>query len=342
MKISATVVADSVNEFGNRATTVVCTFPRYILAEVNTHRMISKNSASSRAIPFIKMAQAVEQNPFIPMAFQKNHPGMQGTEYCTERESEVAKSAWLVARNKALEQAYYLATKNVTKQLINRLLEPYMYHTAIMTATEWENFFALRCPQYTFGDKVFRSKSDAVQYFKGDAEKHHKTDWLRVNKGQSDIHMMSLAEAIWDARNESTPRQLKAGEWHIPFMNKIPSLIGCPDRATVATHGEFVPEYVKVSTAMCARTSYTVIGEEKEMTYEKLVGIHDKLIVQRPLHASPMEHPMQAMTHREYLTSFMTKNNEVIENGVCHNMRGFKTYRSMLLNENISQPLYNL
>ena len=72
-KISAKVIADSKNEFGNRITTMIVTFPRFILAELNTHRMMSRNSASSRAIPFEKMLEAVSNNPFIPIAWQKDH-----------------------------------------------------------------------------------------------------------------------------------------------------------------------------------------------------------------------------------------------------------------------------
>ena len=84
--ISAKVVADSINESGNRITSLVVVIPRIVLAELNTHRALSKNSASSRAIPFKKMAKMVEENPFIPIAFQKDHKGMQGTEYFTEEE----------------------------------------------------------------------------------------------------------------------------------------------------------------------------------------------------------------------------------------------------------------
>lgn len=88
--IQAQVIADSKNEFGNRITTMVVTFPRYILAELNTHRMLSKNSASSRAIPFEKLLKSVRENPFIPIAFQKNHTGMQGTEYFKGEEGKPA------------------------------------------------------------------------------------------------------------------------------------------------------------------------------------------------------------------------------------------------------------
>ena len=80
-KINATIVADSVNQQGDRLTSLLITFPRILLSEINTHRMLSKNTSSSRAIPFNKMVEAVQNNPFIPIAWQKEHKGMQGNEY---------------------------------------------------------------------------------------------------------------------------------------------------------------------------------------------------------------------------------------------------------------------
>ena len=82
-KISATIVADSINPQGDRLTSLLITFPRILLSEVNTHRMLSKNTSSSRAIPFNKMVEAVQNDPFIPIAWQKEHKGMQGFEYFT-------------------------------------------------------------------------------------------------------------------------------------------------------------------------------------------------------------------------------------------------------------------
>ena len=70
-KISATIVADSLSPQGDRLTSVLVTFPRIILSEINTHRMLSKNTSSSRAIPFKKMVEAVQNDPFIPFAWQK-------------------------------------------------------------------------------------------------------------------------------------------------------------------------------------------------------------------------------------------------------------------------------
>ena len=83
-KISAKIVADSISPQGDRLISVLCTFPRIILAEVNTHRMLSKNTSSSRAIPLKKMVEAIKNDPFIPIAWQKEHTGMQGYEYFTD------------------------------------------------------------------------------------------------------------------------------------------------------------------------------------------------------------------------------------------------------------------
>ena len=146
-KINAKVVADSLSPQGDRLTSLLITFPRIILSEVNTHRMLSKNTSSSRAIPFNKMLEAVQENPFIPIAWQKDHKGMQGNEYLTGNLTEYN---WLKARDKAVEQAKILHGLDVTKQLCNRLLEPFMWTTMLITGSKegWDNFFNLRNPVY--------------------------------------------------------------------------------------------------------------------------------------------------------------------------------------------------
>lgn len=354
-KISAKIIADSKNTFGDRITTMVVTFPRFILAELNTHRMFSRNSASSRAIPFKKMVEAVQNNPFIPIAWQKDHKGMQGNEYLTDiMDIQRAEYRWLLAKTNAVEEAKVLSEGvGVTKQLCNRLLEPFMWHTVLITSTEWENFFALRCPQYHYNNKVFRSIKD-----------YHK-EWcvinnentsfstltilekLQLNKGQAEIHMMALAEAMWDAYNESTPKELKAGEWHIPFSDDL-------DFDTLAlNYGKEVAYdmMIKISTARCARVSYTVVGEEgKEPNYENDIKLHDRLAESG--HASPFEHCAKAMTEQEYYNSIMSfKLNgdyEITNKGILidslfvpdegfgwsGNFKGFVQYRKMFNNEN--------
>lgn len=148
-KISATVVADSTNPQNDRLTSVLVTMPRIILSEMNTHRMLSKNTSSSRAIPFNKMLEAIQTNPFIPIAWQKEHKGMQGSEYWTT-DIDKLELEWLQARNKAIFQATTLNDAGVTKQLCNRLLEPFMWTTMLITGSRegWDNFHSLRNPIY--------------------------------------------------------------------------------------------------------------------------------------------------------------------------------------------------
>ena len=319
--ISAKVIADSKNEFGNRITTMVLTFPRYILAELNTHRMMSRNSASSRAIPYEKLLKSVQENPFIPIAWMKDHKGMQGTEYHTSStDIEILNNIWLTSRNDAIQMSTKLSENNVTKQLCNRLLEPYMWHTVIVTATEWENFFYLRCPKYSlFSENMpmeFRSRKDLLKYvhhveapeFKNQYDDMTDLGWLSCNKGQADIHMMALAEAMWDAYNESEPKELKAGEWHIPFGDKIDGIvmngIEIDFNTGLSSKGETALEQInskmiKIATARCARVSYTVVGEEgKPDNYDNDIKLHDRLVESG--HMSPFEHCAKAMNKEEY------------------------------------------
>lgn len=283
----AEIIADSKNEFGNRLTTFVVTFPRIILAEFNTHRMLSRNSASSRAIPFEKMLKSVENNPFIPIKWMKDHKGMQGVEYFNEGDSEVLTEQWLLARDSAIKYAKSLSNyaEGVTKQICNRLLEPFMFHTVIVTASEWENFFALRVHE------------------------------------AAEIHIQKIAGMMLDEYNKSIPKELKAGEWHIPFGDKISLQSIVPygtldDSISIEKANEFK---IKVATARCARVSYTVVGEEgKPDNYESDIKLHDRLLDMG--HLSPFEHCGQATQTRDY--------------GRDGNFRGFAQYRKMLQGEN--------
>ena len=151
--ISAEVIADSLNQFGERITTMKLVFPRIILAEFNTYRMFNSTSASSRAIPFHKMVKAVQENPFIPIAWQKEYKGMQGSEYFNPGSGENVHKlteGWLQARDTAIQIAQGFNNSGVTKQLCNRLLEPFMWTTVLITGSKegFDNFFELRNPVY--------------------------------------------------------------------------------------------------------------------------------------------------------------------------------------------------
>lgn len=139
----AKVIAASENEHGNRLVTFEVTFPRFILAEINTHLIISKCSASSRAIPTEKILEAVKKTPFVPH-FNTRVTGMGIGEPLNSGEQLEAQARWLRSRDVAVEQAEHLL--RFDKSRVNRLMEPFMWHTAILTATNWRNFFGLRCP----------------------------------------------------------------------------------------------------------------------------------------------------------------------------------------------------
>lgn len=366
--ISAQIVAHSSCPKGHELISVLATFPRIILAEVNTHRMLSKNTASSRAIPFNKMVQSVEDNPFIPIAWQKEHTGMQGTDYHDEITSDKLKLNWLAARDEAIECAKSINALGGTKQLANRLLEPFMWTTMLITGPKedggWDNFFNLRCPKYILPlaasvDMRFNSWKDVVKHAGEISSKNPdnidriKTiefvenfsilDRLKQNQGAAEIHMMQLAECIWNAINESNPVQLEAGDWHIPFKYNInndtirPFLFQNHETST-----EINEIKVKISTGMAARTSYTVIDKEQDINISNLIKLHDRLITQNPPHSSPMEHCAKVMTHHEYITNHKgliceietSKGKNCVVDvkyaGWCRNFRGFIPYRHII------------
>lgn len=145
MSYSCKIIADSISPEGARLTTMEIVFPRFILAEFNTHRMFSRNSASSRAIPTEKLIERVLTNPYIPETWGGNQKGMQAGEEIDETQASLCREHWLRARDAAVVATGYFNHAKVHKQWANRLLEPYLWHTVIVSATQWSNFFAQRC-----------------------------------------------------------------------------------------------------------------------------------------------------------------------------------------------------
>ena len=166
--------------------------------------------------------------------------------------------------------------------------------------------------------------------------------WLAQNKGQAEIHMMALAESIYDAVNESTPKQLQPGEWHIPFEDKIhiDGIQGIQftlkDGSIEYHEAKWITEAkVKISVAMAARTSYTVVGEEKGLDYKALIGLHDRLLSQDPPHSSPLEHCGICMSESERLMyrKLEKPKDDSYGLGWCNNFKGFIPYRYLVDNK---------
>ncbi len=333
--IKAEIVAHSLSLQGDELMSVLCTFPRIILAEVNTHRMLSKNTSSSRAIPFEKMVEAVVNDPFIHIAWKKEHKGMQGTEYFTDKQEIYNKTAnWLIAKNRAVESAIHLSESGVTKQLCNRLLEPFMWTTMLITGSRegWDNFFKLRCPQYEdqITCKIVKSRKEISPLNEYEEYPKYFDDtlgWLQINKGQAEIHMMMLSEKIYDVIQESVPIQLKENEWHIPMITDL-------ERYKLSTNDQ-----IKLSVGRAANTSYTVVGDGKELTLEQAINIHDKC--KKLNHSSVFEHCARAMSEVEYTGSKKTGYSTIKKGqddgkgyGWCNNLKGFIPYRYFIDNKN--------
>lgn len=146
--IRAKVIADTVWD-NKRITSLQLHLPKFILAQVNTHRIISKSSASSRAIPTDKIIKMLDEDYFSPIYWGKNKAGMEADEALSLKEEQQAKLIWRKAFENAVKSVKELQLLGVHKQTINRLLEPFMWVDTICTATEWDNFFELRISEHT-------------------------------------------------------------------------------------------------------------------------------------------------------------------------------------------------
>lgn len=220
MTYSARVVADSVSNVQGlapaRLTTLEVTFPRFVLAEFNTHRVFSRNSASSRAILVEKRIRDVRANPFVPEAFAANKRGMQAGEALEVTEQYRAEQSWIAAAARACDAAEELAALGVHKQWANRLIEPFAWHTVVVTSTEWTNFWNLRISSLA----------------------------------QPEIRR--AAELMLEAYDASTPRGVGLGGWHLPYVDAddVAAL------AAFETYSDRGVARALVSSARCARVSY--------------------------------------------------------------------------------------
>lgn len=180
--ITSKIIADSICSNNKRITTFELEYPRFIHSEFMTHRMVSKNAASSRAIPVETMIKQVIENPAMPVFWGKNQAGMAAVEELSAPDKFIAKNLWLDARHAAIESVRELIKLGVHKQIANRILEPWTNIKVIATATDWDNFFHLR----------------------------------RHPAAQPEIH--ALADTMWEAYSTNEPQFLYTGEYHLPYL----------------------------------------------------------------------------------------------------------------------------
>lgn len=183
MEPSARVLLDSMSPLGHRLTTMEVVMHRFVLAEFNTHRVFSRNSASSRAIPFGKTAARVMTDGAYPVEWTSEQAGMQGGSGLAPEDKRRADALWTEARTAALRCAVEMSAYGVHKSICNRLLEPFLWHTVIVSSTEWENFWRQRC-------------SPLAQ-----------------------PEMRAAAEAMKAAFDASIPTEIEEG-WHLPLLQE--------------------------------------------------------------------------------------------------------------------------
>lgn len=179
------IIADSINPSGGRVTSFLLTYPRFIHSELMTHRAFSRNAASSRAIPISKVIEQVKTSPAMPVRWGKNGKGMQDHGVFDGVEATEAEMTWRKAAELAIRSAEGLEARGLHKQIVNRVLEPFVWMTTLVTATEWENFFSLR---------VHKDAQPEFQH---------------------------LAYLMLKTYLSSTPKRLNWGEWHIPFGERM-------------------------------------------------------------------------------------------------------------------------
>lgn len=217
MSPSARVICDSLSPYGKRLTTIEVTFHRFVLAEMNTHRVFSRNTASSRAIPYKTMRDSVMNNPAIPLTWPAEQRGMQGGEELNEGLSLSAEIQWMRARDIAVETADRLHNLGVHKSVINRLLEPFQYVTSIITATYWTGF------------------------------------WEQRDSYLAQPEIREAARAMRHAYEHSSPQRLKLGEWHLPYITSD-DYKEAVERKYDKAYATSI--FKMLSAARCARVSY--------------------------------------------------------------------------------------
>lgn len=250
MTVKARIIADSINSRGTRLTTFELEYPRIIHSELLTHRVFSRNGASSRAIPVNTMLDLIEANPAMPSHWGKNQPGMQAQEELGELEKESVKKLWLSACKSAVSHARVMNDIKAHKQVINRITEPYQHMKVVLTGTDFANWF-----------------------------------WLRDHT-DADPTIAELAGKMLMSYNRNTPEWLRDGQWHLPYVNYLTTRTTQQYFDTNAQDEITLEQALMISSSSAAQVSY----RKTDGSLEKAQMVYDRLVNSTPVHASPFEH----------------------------------------------------
>lgn len=260
MTISAKIIAHSNGMQDQTIITFELEYPRFIHAELMTHRAFSRNAASSRAIPVKRAIALIRENTAMPIHWGKNQPGMSAKEECNELVGSSAhafgasrEGAWNHARDKAIIMAEAFDEAGYHKQIVNRILEPYSHIKVVVTSTEWNNWFGLR------------KHPDAMP------------------------EICELARKMDLCRKSSTAVQLQPGEWHVPYYKDgywKPFMYNADTDDPNAGIGCTLHQALCISSSCCAQVSYRRLDD----SVEKATEMYERLVTMKPVHASPFEH----------------------------------------------------
>ena len=322
--ISAKIILDSVSAVtGDRMVTMEIEYPRIILSELNTHRMLSKNSASSRAIPFDKM---VENLKGIPVRFGQANKGMQdkGEDFKASVKGSWGQIgvdpevAWEDYKNQAVQASKAFKEAGYHKQVYNRLTECFQMMKTVISGTEWANFFWLRCDE------------------------------------AADPSLQELANCMKKAYDMSTPQVLQAGEYHLPYVDTdFVEINGVRKQLFFLTNdGSYnlsdnisLEDAIKVSCARACAVSF----RNTDYGLEKSKEVYERLISDSKIHGSALEHAAQVMedSWEDYNDGYplnMPDCPDTWQEGISHvdrygnlwsgNIRGFIQFRKTVEGEN--------
>ena len=287
MTISVNIIADSISPDGVRLTTFVLEYPRYIHAEVMTHRVFSRNAQSSRAIP---VNRSLEQTILSPIVWGENKSGMSSEKELSVNDQKMCAYYWHAAARTCQDFAERLAKVGLHKQWSNRMLEWFSPIKVVVTATEWDNFF-----------------------------------WLRDDPDVAQPEIVDLARQMKDRMDNSTPQLLQPGQWHLPYVNSVVSNGGMGQNIMVYyVRSEGAADIVdletakKVSAGCCAAVSY-----RNNPTIEKCLEIWDKLFSGPKPHLSPVEHQATPMLlPNQYSEISNLQSPKTWQIGITHSDRG--------------------
>jgi hypothetical protein len=266
MGIRAKIIADSIGPANIRLTTWELTYHRMFHAEVMTYCMWSRNAASSRAIPIAKMRERIKKDPAMPVYWGANQKGMEAQTSLVGWRKRAAVLVWLLGCRAALAISWLLMKIGVHKQIANRVTEPWMYITTIVTAD-----------QYALANM-----------------------WHQRDHHAAQPEFRRLARLMWAAYNLNKPRALGPNEWHLPFITFDDEVdaqeIAVAEGAHVQKNlvGRTDEILRQVSVGRVARTSYLNHNGVRDLKED--MALHDRLLTAKPGHMSPFEHIARALT----------------------------------------------